>query len=301
MLGARTRSSRAELRALAFAAIALALLGIVGLASPGSAWHTTHTALGAPTAALRAVAVVGGVVLALALLLMWADAPKAPRRRRRKRRTLSGEDLDELGGSLWTAGKTMAVVLLALALFCLAALPLLSRSSGPAPSAGGSVSGKSAGPVRTETRQAGHSFDLGWLLLPLALTFTILAPAAFLIRRRLHPAPAAVEGSSALGPAVRASIAALETERDPRKAILRAYARMEQAFSNIEIVRARDETATEFLGRALRRLRVSADAATALTDRFEEARFSTHRVTEGDRELALASLQRVEQELAERP
>jgi hypothetical protein len=136
----------------------------------------------------------------------------------------------------------------------------------------------------------------------MAFALTILAPAAFLIRRRrLNPAPDAGADSGALGPAIRESIATLESERDPRKAILRAYARMEQAFRNIEIVRARDETASEFLGRAMRRLRVSADAAAALTERFEEARFSTHMFTEGDREQALASLHRVEQELAKRP
>jgi hypothetical protein len=76
---------------------------------------------------------------------------------------------------------------------------------------------------------------------------------------------------------------------------------MEQAFDNIEIGRARDETASEFLVRAMRRLRVSAGAAAALTERFEEARYSTHIVTEDDRALALASLHRVEQELATRP
>jgi hypothetical protein len=38
-----------------------------------------------------------------------------------------------------------------------------------------------------------------------------------------------------------------------------------------------------------------------LTERFEEARFSTHRLTEADREQALASLHRVERELADRP
>jgi hypothetical protein len=76
---------------------------------------------------------------------------------------------------------------------------------------------------------------------------------------------------------------------------------MEQALGNIEIVRARDETASEFLGRAMRRLEVSAGAAAALTERFEEARFSTHVLTEGDRVRALASLHRVEQELGKRP
>jgi hypothetical protein len=100
---------------------------------------------------------------------------------------------------------------------------------------------------------------------------------------------------------VRASIAALESERDPRSAILRAYARMEQAFESVEIVRGRDETASEFLGRTTRRLPLSAGAAATLTERFEEVRYSTHEITEADREDALASLHRVERELAERP
>jgi hypothetical protein len=76
---------------------------------------------------------------------------------------------------------------------------------------------------------------------------------------------------------------------------------MEQAFRDVEIVRARDETASEFLGRTMRRLPVSAGAAAALTERFEEVRFSTHQITEADRKQALASLHRVERELAERP
>jgi hypothetical protein len=144
--------------------------------------------------------------------------------------------------------------------------------------------------------------SLGWLLLPIAVAFAILAPAAAVIRRRRLKRGEATEAGEAraLGRAVRASIAALQAERDPRTAILRAYARMEHAFRDIEIVRARDETASEFLGRTIRRLPVSADAAAALTERFEEVRFSTHEITEGDREQALASLRRVEHELAER-
>ena len=144
---------------------------------------------------------------------------------------------------------------------------------------------------------------LGWLLLPIAVTFTILTPAAVLIRRRRLKRGQGVhaEEPDALGRAVRASIAALESERDPRRAILRAYARMEQAFRNVEIERARDETASEFLGRTMRRLPVSAGAAAALTERFEEVRYSTHPITETDRKEALACLHRIERELAQRP
>jgi hypothetical protein len=130
----------------------------------------------------------------------------------------------------------------------------------------------------------------------------ILTPAAVLVRRRrLREGPAQADDPGALERAVRASIAELEAERDPRRAIVRAYGRMEQAFRDVEIVRARGETASEFLGRTTRRLPVSAGAAAILTERFEEVRYSTHEVTEADREQALASLRRVERELVQRP
>jgi Domain of unknown function (DUF4129) len=291
--GAQHRASRPELRALAFAALALALLGMAGLASSASAWHSTPVAAAAPTVALRGLAVAGGVVLVVALLLIWVEIPRAP----------AGDELDELGGSLWTASKTTAVVLLALAVFCIAALPLLARPSVPSENRMDAQPSASAVPPRSERSKAAPSLNLGWLLLPIAVTFAILTPAAVLIRRRLHSQgqEADAEEPGALGRAVRASIAALESERDPRTAILRAYARMEQSFRRVEVVRARDETASEFLGRTMRQLPVSAGAATELTERFEEARFSTHRLTEADREQALASLHRVERELAERP
>ena len=128
--------------------------------------------------------------------------------------------------------------------------------------------------------------------------FAVLAPVAIVIRRRRTRDDATdVDEAGKLGQAVRASIAALESERDPRTAILRAYARMEHAFQSVDIFRGRDETASEFLTRTTRRLPVRADAAAELTARFEEVRFSTHEITEAHREHALASLHRVEREL----
>jgi Domain of unknown function (DUF4129) len=293
--------SWAELRAPALAALALALLGIAGLASSASPWHSAGVAA-APTTVLRGLAVAGGVVLVVALLLVWISIPRAAPPTSKRRRP-AGDELEELGGSFWTASKTAAAVLLAVAVFCIAALPLLARPSVSSEDRTASRPPVSTGPPRSEGSKPAPSVNLGWLLLPLAVAFAILAPAAVLIRRRLHAhgPEAEAEEPGALGRAVQASIAALESERDPRAAILRAYARMEQSFGRVEIVRARDETASEFLGRTMRQLPVSAGAATELTERFEEARFSTHRLTEDDREQALASLQRVERELAERP
>ena len=234
----------------------------------------------------------------IALLLLWVGTPTA-RRSKRKRRTIAGDEFDELGTSVWTTAKTVAVLLLGLAIFCIATVPLLSRDSAPLQSGAGADPSASARSARNIPDRPADSVNLGWLLVPVVVTFAILAPAAVVIRRRRLERNAMHAGeTSAFGRAVRASIAALEAERDPRTAILRAYARMEQAFRDVEIVRARDETASEFLGRTMGRLPVSAGAAAALTERFEEVRFSTHLITEADREQALASLHRVEQELA---
>ena len=238
----------------------------------------------------------------IALLLLWVETPMA-RRSKRKRRTIAGAELDELGTSLWTAAKTWAVVFLGVAIFCIATVPLLSRASAPLQSGGGAQPSAPARSAQPVPGRPADSVNLGWLLVPIAVTFAILTPAAVVIRRRRLKRDEAMHGreTSAFGRAVRASIAALESERDPRTAILRAYARMEQAFRDVEVVRAADETASEFLARTTRQLPVSAGAAAALTERFEEVRFSTHPITEADREQALASLHRVEHELAERP
>jgi hypothetical protein len=298
---AEEAASRRELRAPALAALALALLAIAGLASAASPWHATGAA-SAPTAALQGVAAAGGVALVVGLLLLWVETPTATRPKK-KRRTPAADELDELGGSIWTAGKTVAMVLLALAVFCVATVPLLTRDVAPSQNATADPSARVAPPSRREGgRRSVDSVDLGWLLVPVAVTVAVLAPAAVLIRRRRLRLDRAAHGdeASALGRAVKASIAALETERDPRRAILRAYARMEQAFREVEIVRGRDETASELLVRTTRRLPVSASAAAALTERFEEVRYSTHQITETDREQALASLHRVERELGGR-
>jgi hypothetical protein len=300
--GAEEAGAEHELRATALTALGLALLALAGIASSVSPWHATGAASAQP-GALRALAAVGGAVLVVALLALWVETPAAWRPKRKDRRLPAAEDVDDAGGAAWSAGKTAAIVMLAFAVFCIATLPLLIHdgTSSQAPPTPDVPTGGAQAPAGRGSPPA--SVDLGWLLVPIAVTAGVLTPAALVIRRRrsrrdraAHP-----DDASTLGRAVRASIAALESERDPRRAILRAYERMEQAFETVEIVRGRDETASEFLGRATRRLALSGDAAATLTERFEEVRYSTHEITEADREDALASLRRVERELAERP
>src|SRR5262249_39324201 len=179
---AEQRGVRPELRAVALAAFALALLAVAGLASSVSAWHATRAA-SAPTTALQGLAAAGGIVLVVALLLLLVETPtELPLRR--KRRTGVGDELVGLGAALWTGGETVGVGLLAVAIFCIATLPLLSRASAPSHGITFAHPSARAGPVRSRGGRSAHSVNLRWLLVPIAVTFTILTPAAALIRRR---------------------------------------------------------------------------------------------------------------------
>ena len=103
-----------------------------------------------------------------------------------------------------------------------------------------------------------------------------------------------------VGAGLRRSLADLGAERDPRRAVQRAYERMEESLGEIELSRAPDETPTEFTDRVLRVLGASAAAASDLTTLFEVARFSVHPMDEDDRRRAIASVRRVEAEVAPR-
>ena len=191
----------------------------------------------------------------------------------------------------------------AIGLFLLLTLPFLGSTAATPP---GGTPGTTAPRGHASTpAPAGHptSTTLTWLVVGSAAALLLIAPAAVVIRRRrarrarqaLVPDAAARVGSD-----LRRSLADLESERDPRLAVERAYARMEESLGAIELSRAPDETPTEFTARVLRVLGASAAAASDLTGLFEIARFSDHPMDEDDRRRAIASVRRVEAEVAPR-
>jgi hypothetical protein len=286
------------MRAAAYALCAVALAFLTGLASAASPWRSSQDAHSAPAALIHVVLPLGGVALVTALLFLWVATPAPAPRGRRKRRRPAPEDLEGAGTAAWAAGKTAAVAMVAVAALCLAAWPLLTSESESSPGAARTPVATRASVPAEHVAGRGRAVHLGWLILPAALAFALLAPVAVAIRRRRRPKTPPEAGElPVLARAVRSSIARLEDERDHRRAIVLAYACMADAFREADVVRARDETASEFLLRAIRRLPVGADAAAALTARFEEARFSTHEIVETHRREALEALRRVAQGL----
>ncbi len=293
-----------DVRAIAATATGLLLVSLVALASGDSPWHAGGRQ-DVPVGVVNAVAAAAGALVIGSLLLAWMGTPSVEQRRRlmRRRQRLGAEDLEEVGASLSAAGKVASIVGGAIGLFLLLTLPFLAPPAA-APRDATPENAVQRGDARSPA-PAGHptSAALGWLVVGSAAALLLIAPAAVVVRRRrarlarqaLVPDAAALVGSG-----LRRSLADLESERDPRRAVERAYAHMEESLGAIELARAPDETPTEFTARVLRVLGASVAAASDLTGLFEIARFSDHPMGEDDRRRAIASVRRVEAEVAPR-
>jgi hypothetical protein len=91
----------------------------------------------------------------------------------------------------------------------------------------------------------------------------------------------------------------LRAERDPRKAVVAAYARLERTLAAYGLPRAPAEAPAEYLGRILTELEVSHDSAGRLTALFERAKFSQHDVDASMKDEAIDALETARRELAE--
>lgn len=86
-------------------------------------------------------------------------------------------------------------------------------------------------------------------------------------------------------------------DEDPRRAVIRAYARMEKVLRAHGYGRRASEAPLEYLARVLRELNVRAEAAHALTELFELARFSHHEIDAAMKQEAIDALATVRDDL----
>ena len=93
------------------------------------------------------------------------------------------------------------------------------------------------------------------------------------------------------------TLADLYAEKDARKAIIAAYARVERIFASYGLGREPSEAPVEYLERVLPELRASGAALGRLTNLFEWAKFSAHDVDHSMRDEAIGALVEVRDEL----
>ncbi len=120
--------------------------------------------------------------------------------------------------------------------------------------------------------------------------------AVLVDRRRRRPDPLTAEQLRELRSALDEAIEDLRRDPDPRRAVVAAYARMEQALTVYGLPRKPAEAPYEYLRRVGRELEAEEPVA-ALTELFEVAKFSEHSVDEGMRGRAIDALTAVRREV----
>jgi hypothetical protein len=144
----------------------------------------------------------------------------------------------------------------------------------------------------------GRALDAGWVRAAAVIVGVLLGIAVLyaIFREPRHEAP--VDAEQPLDRAIAAGIEGLETEADPRRAVIKAYAGMEHALALDGLPREPSETPLEFLRRVFERLESSRGATARLTRLYEQAKFSTHPIDERMRGEALSALAQLRAELA---
>ena len=100
---------------------------------------------------------------------------------------------------------------------------------------------------------------------------------------------------------VEISIAEIERESDPRRAVIHAYAGMEKTLARHKLGRRSFEAPGEYLHRAFAALRLSRRPGERLTELFEQARFSTHTIGLEMKRESIAALIELRSELEAKP
>lgn len=129
-----------------------------------------------------------------------------------------------------------------------------------------------------------------------ALLAAAVIAAVVISRRRREGSAPSEEALADLRQALDDAIEDLRREPDPRRAVVAAYARMEQALSIYGLPRRPAEAPYEYLGRVAKELEAEESVAD-LTDLFELAKFSEHSVDEAMRGRAIAALSAVRDEV----
>lgn len=165
----------------------------------------------------------------------------------------------------------------------------------PAIGGGGSEAGTTSA---TDTYVA----EFAWI--PVLVTVGLIGVAVFgawwsgRARRRARGELRGSLLATELAAALDESLDDLRAERDPRRAVIAAYARLERVLASHGLPRRPSEAPLEYLRRLLAELSVGEAAARRLTDLFERARFSHHAVGAEMKEAAIVALESVRDDLA---
>jgi hypothetical protein len=271
-------------RLIPVGAAVTALLVLAGVASHGRPLQHGHGA--GPSAAFfdyvaTTLLIAGAVVVVVFVLFLHANPGGGPPRPRGRRHVVS--------------------TILSLAASVLIAELILhshfqDRLRGLKPPGSGQTGTRPGlAPEPAHVRNARVRWDEVLVVLAVVTAVGVYLYATRTRRKALLPLPDARRRT--VSRALDESLDDLRRDPDVRRAIIAAYARMEDALAAAGLARAAAEAPFEYLGRALQELETSAAAARRLTDLFERAKFSQHEPAEAMRDEAIEALIAVRDEL----
>lgn len=140
-------------------------------------------------------------------------------------------------------------------------------------------------------------FDWAPVIVVSTLTAAGLAALVIAFVRRREPTRTRRRPAETLALALDESLDDLRSERDPRRAVIAAYARMERALARSGLAREPFEAPREYLHRVLPGVGAGAASIERLTELFERAKFSVHTIDAAMKEEAIVAFESLRDDL----
>ena len=267
----------------------LALLAVVAFATRGVGWGGGRNRDPAPLPqwvldSAYTLAILAGIALVIAYLLLRVVGMVTLRRR--------GTGVSPLGLiAVWAA-------IVAIGFGATEAFQRIDFNRAQNADAGGDVGLRRPDVLEKPGEARTRQVQFQWWLAALAAGLAATAAWVAYTRSRFPP-PEDARVADELTVVLEETLDDLRGERDPRRAVIRAYARMEAVLGAHGLPRKPHEAPLEYLARILVDLRVRAASAFALTELFERAKFSRHEIDRAMKEEALAALAAVRDDLRE--
>jgi hypothetical protein len=144
-----------------------------------------------------------------------------------------------------------------------------------------------------------YDADFVWTPIIVVVGLAAIGVAAwfFVSRRRRKQFVREKAAAEALAELLEDTLDDLRAEKDPRRAVIAAYARLERTLAAHGLGRHPSEAPGEYLSRILPLLELERGSVRRLTDLFTRAKFSSHEVDAGMKDEAIDALSTVRDEL----
>lgn len=271
------------------ASFVIALAAVMRMAGPAPAGHDVSGVIRLPEPVTMAIVALFG----LAVLVFVVDLVR--RALSKRKQAGEGEPAEEpIPVPPWLRKLTLILSILNVVVLAY----LLRRAvldGGFFSGAGGLAAGLTLPGTVAPSAPAVFNWVFGILAIAAGLGALLLALWVAL-GDRLAQEPEEDAGEAPTGPVeavVEESIDDLRAEPDPRRAIVRCYARFERVAADAGLERKPWSTPMEFMRESLLRLSVPRAAVPTLTRLFELARFSHHPLGPPERDRALEALHEI--------